>query len=162
MNWPFRRKKSILPSEVEDYYKAEKRDRTGIAGLLLLGTFVITFVLALAVFFGARWAYRKYIAKDSTPASPVSINEPGQSTPGVIGPADSSTGALIQGSKPAPAAPEATLSAPAPAPAPKPSTTSNKPIPNTGPADTLAIFVGVTIFGTIAHFSYSARKASNS
>lgn len=157
MNWPFKRKKSILPSEVEDYYKAEKRDRTGIAGLLVLGTFVITFFLALAVFFGARWAYRKYVTKDSVTTSPVSINESGsaQNTPVPVGPADPSTGALIQGSKPAPTPPDAKITANS---NPAPSQPANRPIPSTGPADSLAIFVAVSAIGAFAHRTYILRK----
>lgn len=163
MNWPFKRKKSILPSEVEDYYKAEKRDRTGIAGLLVLGTFVITFFLALAVFFGARWAYRKYVTKDTAITSPVSVNESGsaQNPPVPVGPADPSTGGLIQGSKPAPATPDAKITANS-NPAPAPTQPATRPIPNTGPADTLAIFVAVSAIGALAHRTYILRKIENS
>jgi cytoskeletal protein RodZ len=56
----FKRKKkdSVLPEEVRDYYTAEKRDRKGMAWLLAVATLIVTFLIAAALFFGGRWVYR--------------------------------------------------------------------------------------------------------
>ena len=55
-----RRKNStpVLPEEVQEYYQAERRERTGRAWLLALATLFVTFLLAAALFFGGRWVYR--------------------------------------------------------------------------------------------------------
>lgn len=64
-----RRNKNVdsVPQEVQDYYQAEKRDRTGIAWLLALGTLVATVLLAVALFFGGRWIYRAVFKDDQNP-----------------------------------------------------------------------------------------------
>lgn len=61
----FRRNKTTstkttkVPAEVQDYYEAGRRERTGIAWLLGLATLIVTILLALLLFFGGRWIYRK-------------------------------------------------------------------------------------------------------
>jgi hypothetical protein len=62
MKFPSLRKNTddvTLPREVQAYYEAEKRDRRGVAGLLAVGTLVVTILLAAGLFFGGRWAYQK-------------------------------------------------------------------------------------------------------
>ncbi len=56
----FRRKKDndVLPEEVQDYYRAEERDRTGRAWLFAAGGFVLTVAVVLGLFFAGRWAYQ--------------------------------------------------------------------------------------------------------
>jgi|AntRauTorckE6833_2_1112554.scaffolds.fasta_scaffold01909_9 hypothetical protein len=56
----FKRKKQdeVLPDEVRDYYKAEQRDRMGMAWLLAAGAFLATIAIVIALFFGGRWVYR--------------------------------------------------------------------------------------------------------
>ena len=60
--WPFNRRKkqdqSSVPSEIQDYYQSERRERVGVAWLLALATLAITVILALILFFGGRWIYR--------------------------------------------------------------------------------------------------------
>jgi cytoskeletal protein RodZ len=66
--WPFNRNKSdesTLPEEVQNYYQAEKRERRGVAGLLAVGTLLVTVVLALGLFFGGRALYRAIFDNDS-------------------------------------------------------------------------------------------------
>lgn len=62
MVWPFNRKKNTsdesVPPEVQDYYQAEHRDRTGKAWLLAVLTLIVTVAAVLALFFGGRWIYR--------------------------------------------------------------------------------------------------------
>lgn len=58
----FKRNKSdnsgAVPTEIHDYYQAERRDRTGVAWLLAAGTLIGTVLIVLGLFFGGRWAYR--------------------------------------------------------------------------------------------------------
>lgn len=57
----FKRKKtaSVLPQEVDDYYRAEKRGRRGAAFFLGLMTLVLTILFVLGVFFIGRYFYNK-------------------------------------------------------------------------------------------------------
>lgn len=47
-----------MPEEVEEYYEENRRGKRLVAMLLSLGTFIITVVIALALFYGGRWLYR--------------------------------------------------------------------------------------------------------
>lgn len=60
MAWFNRRNQNtdVLPEEVREYYQTERRERTGMAWLLAIGTLVATFIIAAGLFFGGRWAYR--------------------------------------------------------------------------------------------------------
>lgn len=60
------KKKDVLPQEVREYYQAERRDRTGMAWLLAIATLLVTFLIAAALFFGGRWAYRAIFDNDNT------------------------------------------------------------------------------------------------
>lgn len=65
--WPFNRKKkqdSTLPPDVQEYYDAGQKQRTGVAWLLALATLVVTVILAMALFFGGRWIYQKLSGND--------------------------------------------------------------------------------------------------
>lgn len=116
----FRRKTQdtdVVPAEIQDYYQSEKRERTGVAWLLALVTLVITVLLALALFFGGRWLYRKVVTNDKpntgqqAPASnqPGNVNAPGDNTDTPGAPAPSAPAP----STPAPSAPAPTAPAPA-------------------------------------------------
>jgi len=63
----FRRKKAEKPvtKEVEQYIKAEKRERAGLAWLLALVSLAVVSLLILGLFFGGRWAYNRFNEDDS-------------------------------------------------------------------------------------------------
>ncbi|PID32074.1 hypothetical protein CR970_02450 [Candidatus Saccharibacteria bacterium] len=54
-----------LPAEVQEYYQAERRERTGLAWLLALATLAVTIALAAALFFGGRWLYTTLRSDDT-------------------------------------------------------------------------------------------------
>lgn len=56
----FRKNKQndVLPEEVQDYYRAEQRDRMGMAWLLAVGAFIATILVVFGLFFAGRWVYR--------------------------------------------------------------------------------------------------------
>lgn len=60
MAWFNRRKQNtdVLPQEVREYYQTERREKSGMAWLLAVGTLLVTFIIAAGLFFGGRWAYR--------------------------------------------------------------------------------------------------------
>lgn len=52
------RKKSTLPTEVDEYYKSELRTRRGTSILFALFALIVTLVIAAGLFFGGRAIYR--------------------------------------------------------------------------------------------------------
>jgi hypothetical protein len=74
----FRRNNSAnspaLPEEVNNYYQAEKRDRTWMAWLLALLSLAVTTLIIMGLFFGGRWIYRK-IRPSNQPVAPIAGNQ---------------------------------------------------------------------------------------
>ncbi len=119
--WPFNRNSdqdSTLPAEVQDYYQAEKRERTSVASLLAIGTLLVTIVIALGLFFGGRWVYRTVF--DSNDTAPTTEQQDEQQEAENDQPSDQEDTAATQPS---------TLT-PTPTPAQTPNT---GPLPRTGP-----------------------------
>lgn len=151
--WPFNRKKSdeTVPPEVQDYYNAEKRERMGLAWILAFVTLAVTVLVVLGLFFGGRWAYRKITQKDKpivttvqAPQSPPSSSNSGNnSSSGSSGPTRPSGN---QGSTPPPAPSGSATNAPASQTSP-PQGSNVAATPNTGPGDTLGVFVVATAVG---------------
>jgi uncharacterized membrane protein YgcG len=64
-----RRNKTVqtnVPQEVQDYYTAERRERKSVAWLLAIVTFIVTLLIALALFYAGRWVYRKVSDRNKT------------------------------------------------------------------------------------------------
>lgn len=177
-----------VPEEVNEYYQAEKRDRTWMAWLLALLSLAVTTLIIMGLFFGGRWVYRK-IRPSSQPAAPIAGNQTSDS------PAPATDGdANNQGGNTEPSQQEkekeeqrkkeeeekrkeqerARVNAPTnPAPAPTaqnpgtgtgPATTAtpnaDSSLPETGPGDVIAVFMIVTAAGTLAH-RYVLRQTNN-
>lgn len=57
----FKRKNdSVLPSEVDDYYKNEFKDRRSSSVLMALLALAITLIVAAGLYFGSRTLYRTF------------------------------------------------------------------------------------------------------
>jgi len=161
----FNRKKKTdsvgMPPELQDYYQAENRERTWMAWVLGLATLVVTILLALALFFGGRWVYRK-VRNEPAVTTTQTENKADQATVSTNSPTDTDSNnndtATTPPSTPAPA--------PSPSSTPAPttgtsSTSTSTPgnagkvtstaLPDTGPSDTLAIFAAVTVLAYAAH-----------
>jgi hypothetical protein len=162
--WPFGRKKSKkptkdVPEEVQEYYQSERRERVGIAWLLALATLLTTIVLAVGIYFGGRWAWRETFGdKDE-----VATTEPETQQPQNAG-NDQNQG-NDQADQPAQNQPQ---NPPAQQPHPsQPSTPrqNSNQAPNnlsqTGPADTVAIFIGASALGALGYQVYMRRKLIN-
>lgn len=69
----FGRKKqdSVLPDEVNQYYRSQKREKTGVVLVLGILALVATLLVGLAVFFGGRYLYNKVKGDDKTPTATV-------------------------------------------------------------------------------------------
>lgn len=57
------RQQSILPEEVEQYYKTERRQKSGVAILIGLVAVIVTVLIILALFFGGRFVINKITNK---------------------------------------------------------------------------------------------------
>lgn len=68
-----------IPSEVEEYYQSTHKERRGVAWLLSLATLALTLIIAGALFFGVKWAYRKFFANNNSGST--IINQPEELTP---------------------------------------------------------------------------------
>ena len=172
----FRRKAKTtdtdVPAEVQEYYQSERRERVGVAWLLAFGTLVLTIALAIGIFFGGRWVWRKIDNNNKNTATTEQTgqeqNQPsgGETAPGA-GSQPSTTPSQDQGgtstqpqSTPSQTPSANQPSASAPATTTVPSTSSN--LANTGPGDTVAIFLGVTILGVLGYQAVIRHKLAKS
>ncbi len=155
--WPFNRQKADqskpnVPTEVQEYYQAERRERMGLAWLVAFLTLMVTIAVVLGLFVGGRWVYRKVANDDKGTKTTQPAAEQEQPVPGIAGrPVQKPT---------TPPSPQTQPATPVPGqPAPvTPQPSGEKKLTNTGPGDTLAIFVIATVLGTIAHASYRHRQ----
>lgn len=179
VKWPFRRKNDAseeqpeyqVPSEIQDYYQAERRERAGIAWLMATGTLVVTIILAVGLFFGGRWAYRKVKGNDSQQAATNSNVEQatGDNQPQTpqASSANTSQPSPTPPAAPTPPPPAAPTPSTAPAASTPPATSSastsaQSNLPNTGPGNVVAGFIVATILGTSAHYLMTNRRTSRS
>lgn len=149
-----------VPQEIqEEYYQTEHRERPGIAWLLAFGTLIATIAVAAGIFFGGRLAYRTFVDSDDPrprPQTPASEQRPAPEVARENEQQQSQQGDGVQGSNTAPQSQSA--SSPSSS---NPDSTNNSNIPNTGPGNTLAIFLGVSLFGYISHRLYSSWYTKN-
>lgn len=91
----FRRNKEqdVLPDEVKDYYKAEQRERMGMAWLVAAGGFLVTIAIVIGLFFAGRWAYTTFFSNDATtPTSEVEDTDASENElPSATDPTDQNT-----------------------------------------------------------------------
>lgn len=186
--WPFKRRKKAdtppngkVPQEVKDYYQAERREHLGMAWLLAFISLIVTMAVVIGLFFGGRWIYRKLANKPAssptttTQKAPATTQKPAapKTTPAPkphSQPTPSASSSSPSASQPAQSSPNTsapTSSTPAtpatPAGSSTPAATSQpaQNLSNTGPGNTVAIFVGVSAVGTLAHATYRRRKLSD-
>jgi cytoskeletal protein RodZ len=180
----FRRKpkEAVLP-EVDKYYEGERRDRAGLAWLLALVSVAIVALVIVGVFLAGRWAYRQVADNgdgDVSISDTADNNTPsfdGESNRGSEGensedetdqteeaPA-SENGETAEQENGQPAAETPTSDSDNSndsdsTPETTPATGDNEALPNTGPADTAAIFAVVSTAAGLTHYAVS-RKRSN-
>jgi len=163
-----RKKKSVdsVPEEIREYYESDKKESTGIAWLLALGTLIVTIVLAMMLFFAGRWLYRTVSNRG---------NNTGQTTEQAAQDVKDESSTTTPNTNEAPktndnsATNTATPSPQATSTTPTPSTTSasttamatagkTKPLPNTGPGNVLEVFVAVSLLGFLVHRKFLAQN----
>jgi cytoskeletal protein RodZ len=169
MKFPsLRRKKTedpTLPKEVQAYYEAEQRDRRGVAGMLAVGTLIVTILIAAGLFFGGRWAYRSIRHTDKkkpnvattgtsstqtdTPSSSADTPAPSDSSSASNNASSNSSGtdSATSTSTSSTGAASATSSA-----------TSSSNLPTTGSDGSVMAFIGATIGSIVIAELYQRRK----
>lgn len=156
-----------VPAEIQDYYQAERRERTGIAWLLALGTLVVTLLLAVGLFFGSRWVYRKATHKNPTQTASTS-NTSQSTTDSSSSSSDQTSSANSTSSTPAttpvtttPATGSSGSSTSTTATSSSSISKSSSGLPNTGPGNILAVFGIVSTLGAFAHYLVIGRRRSS-
>lgn len=182
MKLPFQKKQSApspqvppMPPEIQQYYKAERRERTGVAWLLAIGTLLITIAIIVGLFLGGRWLYRKATHKSTSSTTsqtnsgnsqqkntnkPAQGSGSGSSSGGTLSSGTSNGSGTSSGNKTAPSTPVPTPGAAGSVTTGGvvPPTAARTSIPNTGPGDTIAIFFAVSATGYAVHRLVLSKK----
>jgi len=162
------------PKEVQKYYASGQRERVGLAWVIAFLSLIATTAVVLGLFFGGRWLWNK-ITEDDQPTT-TTTNQP-QSTENGTQPSEQGTAPnqSQQGNNQS-GQPSGGTGAPNNnAPGPSQTTTPSQPstgapnqstqnqnqsgkISNTGPRETIAVFVVASVLGTVGHNVYLRRK----
>ena len=167
-----------MPPEVQDYYTAERRQRTGVMWLLVIGTIIVTVLLAAVLYFGGRWVYRTAFQKQSKSTttsidqgedkkdgqtSSTKTNEPSpnpssnsSNTSNNSGSTNTGTTAETNNTSGASSGSSSTGSTSGATKVATPATT-----PDTGPGDVLAIAIGAAVVAAAGYQVYMRRKFAN-
>lgn len=165
----FRRKKAdqaSVPAELQNYYQAEKRERTGVAWLLAIGTLIITVLIILGLFFGGRWVYRKVHHSKTITTASVQKNGSSKDIPSdssaVSSGASTGTSSASTSTPSSSASSTTQNSSTSTTTSPAGSTTStgaaSSNLPSTGPSDNLAIFAVVSVLAYVMHRRFATKN----
>lgn len=130
---------STTPSEVQDYYQAENRERKSIAWLLAFATFVVTLVFVLLLFFAGKWLYQHFQNNDKQSGDSSKTQEQGTQNSGQnqsSSDTNSSTNQQNGGTQGAQSAPPQTSSTSTTTPSPS-TANADTQLPRTGPDEDL-------------------------
>jgi cytoskeletal protein RodZ len=144
---------AAMPPELQDYYQSETRQRGWMAWVLGLTTLVVTVLVALGLFYGGRYVYRKIRGNDK----PVATNQQANQATDQAENKDSQESKDTSPDSSSSSTPAATTPAPSRATSsaststPQPATTQSSNLPGTGPENTIAVFVVVSLLAYLAH-----------
>jgi len=167
-----------IPEEIQGYYDSERKQRASVAWALAFFSLILTLAVATGVYYGGRAVYRRVKDKDNTsvattsPTAPSAPNETAEPTPkieDIASPTDTGEEQTPTQSSTPPSTtpqPSAQNSQPAPStsqPAPQPSTpqvagSSTQALPNTGPANVIAIFAITSLVSGISYHFVATKK----
>lgn len=149
----FNRKKQPTTGipEVERYYDAERRERSGMAWILALVSVAGVALLLIGLFFGGRYLYRK-VTNDKKPAITAQV----QSTPDEKENSSNQKGTSSTSTTTPSVTATPAVTPPTP---PTSSQTQSGTLANTGPESLIPIFLVTTIAGTLV-YQAKQRKIS--
>jgi hypothetical protein len=139
-----------MPPELSNYYREEKRDRVWGAWALGFATLVVTIALGVGVFMGGKWLIGRFSGDDEVVTTETSQTE--NTTSGVgsdasnddeNGQTEGDTSVNDETDSEGVVSDEAAVSS---------------DLPDTGPGDTLAIFLAVAFLATISHSLATRRR----
>ncbi len=164
--------KPVVLPELEKYYDAERRERSGLAWILALVSIAGVALVLIGMFFGGRWLYRNLtvdkankpaiVQKDTNsdsndkaktntePKSNTQINTPATPAPVAVKPSTPAP-ATPAPSKPTPSSPSPTVTKPVTTPTATTVSPTTTKLSNTGPTSTVVYFVLTTITGTLLY-----------
>lgn len=144
-----------MPPELSDYYNAEKRDRMWATWLLGFATLVVTVLLAVLLFLGGRWAVNQFTDDETdSPTTTQDESDTEETTDEQSGTTtDTDDDQLVAGNNDRteePSEENGVVSDEA--------AVTDEPLPDTGPGDTVAIFLAVSVLGALAHNHLQRQK----
>ena len=164
----FRKKTSSTTNipELQEYYANQKKENSGMAWLFAVGSLLVTAALLIALFFGGRFVYRKIAHRNdtktvattttttTTKTTPATTPSTTPSTTTTTTPTTTAAPGVstTQSTTANSSATAATTSTSTVTPATTPQ------VPNTGPGNTIGLFVAVTLVSYIAHRAYVSRR----
>lgn len=155
----FSRKKSaqaVLP-EIEKYYEAERRERAGLAWLLALTSIAVVALVLIGAFFGGRWVYRKAAHTDKPKVTVTTVvKDDASKNEGVSSTTAQTTPTSTSAPTTAPTqATQVTTTVSASAIA-----SQNTKLANTGPANTVAVFIVAVLGFSALHYVVNSRRTN--
>lgn len=174
-----RKKKDAVLPEVDKYYDGERRDRTGLAWLLALVSVLLIVLVIIGLFLFGRWIYREATDNDDNGGDTAQVENGDQEAPSFDGtPAPGTDESESDGSEndgengeqsgdtdsedgdDSEDDSEGTVDAPAHTDTPSTGTpvTGDEPLPNTGPANLVGVFAGVSTLVGGAHYVVTRKK----
>lgn len=153
------KKNTVVLPELEKYYEAERRERSGLAWILAAVSVAGVVLILIGAFFGGRWIYRQN--KNDKPAPVAVVQEDASKTDqkDTAKDKDTANAPSEDTSKPAPAPAAPTTPAPAAIPAaPAPVVATPTQLANTGPESVIPAFVAATTLGTVLYRRKLSRQ----
>lgn len=134
--------------EVKDYYESSPSQNMGVAWLLAFGTLVLTIVLALGLFFGGRWAFRKITHRGtSTVTITQQANENSKANTGEDSKQQTSSDEAVTNSDTG----SSSTSSPS----------SKSKTPDTGPGNVIAVFVLTSVVSAGSYYVFAYQRKTN-
>lgn len=154
--------------ELQEYYASKNKENAGRAWLLAFGSLLLTSAVIVGLFLGGRWLYRT-VTKEDTPTTQVATtpNEEVKKPEGTTSPAEPSEDVTVNDGSASSNLLNGTNQATKPQQGVSPNQTQQQNtqaqaattnIPSTGPTQTVALFVVVTVAGTFIYRRYLLNK----
>ena len=143
-----------------DLYNTPPRERSWMAWLLALVTLVVTVAVVLGLFYGGRFIYRKFNKSDTnqTPATPLVEEESNTTDSDETSSSSSNTNTNEDTTTNSNTSSSSTNAVVQTGNVPSQNTAGKGDLPNTGPGDTLAVFVVVSLAGYLLHRRFAVKS----
>jgi cytoskeletal protein RodZ len=148
--WPFKKNQdnsqnqSNMSPELQEFYEKERRQQTAKTWLFGIATILVTAVLVWALFLAGRWVIRKF--QDQPTDAPVATENGG----GQVSVTDNPVSITVD-PNPSGEDDRSNTTSTDEAVASHTTTSTTETLPNTGPTETLMVFVMVTAFAAVSH-----------